>query len=85
MWETGGGDESMNHTLGCHCGKLRGELDSSAPINRGICYYKDCQAFTFALGEEASVLDAQGGTDILQTMPSAFDSRPAKNTWVVCG
>lgn len=43
----------------------------SAPVNRGICYCKDCQAFACFLGGAERILDARGGTDIVQTSPRA--------------
>jgi hypothetical protein len=37
--------------------------------NRGICYCKDCQAFAHFLGDAARVLDARGGSDVIQVLP----------------
>jgi len=58
------------YLISCSCGGFQAELEEQAPINRGICYCKDCQAFAVALGQEETVLDDQGGTDILQTAPA---------------
>ncbi len=38
--------------------------------NRCVCYCRDCQAFAHFLGRADDILDAQGGTDIVQTNPS---------------
>jgi hypothetical protein len=39
-------------------------------VNRAICYCDDCQAFLHYLGR-ADLLDAHGGTDIVQVAPAA--------------
>ena len=62
----------MTHRWHCRCGKLAGEVDAGAVVNRGICYCKDCQAFAYFLGAPARILDARGGTDIVQTSPQAL-------------
>lgn len=56
--------------LSCKCGALKGVLHGASPSTgtRVVCYCKDCQAFARHLGAHA-VLDAQGGTDIYQTLP----------------
>jgi len=53
----------------CRCGTLQGTLAEAAWSNRVICYCDDCQAFPAALGCADTVLDARGGTDIVQTGP----------------
>lgn len=40
-------------------------------MNRAICYCDDCQAFLHHLGR-ADLLDAHGGTDIIQVPPAAL-------------
>lgn len=64
---------AATHPLRCSCGALRGEVDLSQEIvrdvNRGLCYCRDCQAFAHFLGRAHEILDAQGGTDIVQTAP----------------
>jgi hypothetical protein len=40
-------------------------------VNRAICYCDDCQAFLHHLGR-ADLLDAHGGTDIVQVAPASF-------------
>lgn len=64
----------MTYRISCKCGGFRAELEAAAPINRGICYCKDCQSFAVALGQDATVLDDQGGADIMQTAPSRLRS-----------
>jgi hypothetical protein len=56
--------------LRCRCGHVRGvarEVSPSAGFHL-VCYCKDCQAFARFL-ERPDVLDAAGGTDILQMPP----------------
>jgi hypothetical protein len=57
--------------LRCRCGAVRGELLqlSAATSNRAVCYCADCRAFAHHL-DRPDVLDAHGGTDILQLPPS---------------
>lgn len=58
----------MKSTLAirCTCGALRGEVEPSRRVNRGSCYCKDCQAFAHFLGRAEEILDAQGGTEVVQ-------------------
>jgi hypothetical protein len=66
----------MNRTieLGCRCGEVGGRLENATPdtVNRVVCYCDDCQAYVHHLGR-ADLLDAQGGSDIVQVAPSALD------------
>ena len=57
--------------LSCQCGKVRGELVDASPgnVNRIICYCDDCQAFARYLGRP-DLLDARGGSDIVQVAPA---------------
>jgi hypothetical protein len=59
--------------LRCRCGEVRGKLanPSSRTVNRVICYCDDCQAFAHHLGR-ANLLDAKGGTDIVQVAPASL-------------
>lgn len=61
---------SETHPIACACGTVRGTLDSPAWVNHAVCYCESCQAFPARLGKADEVLDARGGTDILQTSPS---------------
>lgn len=63
------------HALSCTCGKMRGYVEVSRRINRGICYCKDCQRYARYLGGKG-LLDEQGGTQVVQTLPRYlhFDS-----------
>jgi hypothetical protein len=60
-----------NATLRCRCGEVRGVVAgvSLGKVNRVICYCDDCQAFLHYLGR-ADLLDAHGGTDIVQLAPA---------------
>ncbi|SFK24589.1 DUF6151 family protein [Methylophaga sulfidovorans] len=56
----------MMHKIQCECGSLRGHIDGGGITSRVICYCSDCQAFAKYLGRPEKVLDAHGGTDIVQ-------------------
>ena len=62
----------MKMTVQCQCSKLTGTLEDVSPqtVNRFVCYCNDCQAFAHFLDREADVLDAHGGTEIMQMAPS---------------
>jgi hypothetical protein len=57
----------------CRCGEVRGVVANASPrtVNRVVCYCDDCQAFAHQLGR-ADLLNAQGGTDIVQVAPAAL-------------
>ena len=59
--------------LRCRCGEVRGSVTNPSPraANRVICYCDDCQAFAHHLGR-ADLLDAHGGTDIVQVAPASL-------------
>ena len=44
---------------------------SPQKVNRVVCYCDDCQAFAHQLGR-ADLLNAQGGTDIVQVAPASL-------------
>jgi uncharacterized protein DUF6151 len=60
----------LNLPLRCRCGHVHGVASRVSPSTgcRVLCYCKDCQAFARFL-ERKDVLDAAGGTDILQMPP----------------
>lgn len=60
----------VNHVLQCRCGSLKGYVETSNPVNRAVCYCKDCQAFAHFLGRPSEILDGNGGTDVIQTLPA---------------
>lgn len=62
----------INLALQCSCGKVKGVLKGVTPRagTRVVCFCADCQAFAHRLDKEAEILDAHGGTDILQVLPS---------------
>jgi hypothetical protein len=57
----------------CRCGEVRGRVLEATPVtvNRVICYCADCQAFLHYLGRP-DLLDAHGGTDIVQIAPASM-------------
>jgi hypothetical protein len=59
----------MQHPLQCRCGTVKGWISDTPSANRVVCYCRDCQAFARFLGQESETLDAQGGSDVVQTLP----------------
>ena len=59
--------------LRCKCGAVRGRFTDyrRERSNRVTCYCDDCQAFARWLGR-TDVLDAHGGSDIVQVAPAAL-------------
>lgn len=59
--------------ISCRCGKVRGRVADVSPstVNRVVCYCDDCQAFAHHLGR-ADLLNAQGGSDIVQVAPATM-------------
>jgi hypothetical protein len=57
----------------CRCGEVAGVVANASPqkVNRVVCYCDDCQAFLHQLGR-ADLLNAQGGTDIVQVAPASL-------------
>ena len=60
----------MNHPLQCRCGSVKGYVTDPQRANRAVCYCRDCQAFAHFLGRAGDILDSQGGTDVIQTLPA---------------
>ena len=62
--------------LRCRCGEVTGQVSDASPsnLNRVVCYCSDCQAFAHYLGR-ADLLDAQGGSDIVQAAPARVTFR----------
>lgn len=60
----------MSIRLRCRCGKLQGELDTAAVAARAKCYCTDCRAFARFLGNEITLLDGAGGTEVAAALPS---------------
>ncbi|MDR7152061.1 hypothetical protein J2W49_004037 [Hydrogenophaga palleronii] len=57
------------HPLRCRCGTLQGHVELNGISNRMVCYCLDCQTFARFLGRPEDVLDAQGGSEVVQTAP----------------
>ena len=59
--------------LSCRCGAVHGRVKDVAPssVNRIVCYCRDCQAYMHQLGR-SDLLDAHGGSDIVQVAPAAI-------------
>ncbi len=60
----------MAYPIRCTCGKLKGTFSPDQNINRCVCYCANCQAFARFLQREQEILDAMGGTRIIQTIPA---------------
>jgi Family of unknown function (DUF6151) len=60
----------VNHPLQCRCGAVKGYVTDPRRVNRAVCYCRDCQAFAHFLGRAGDILDSQGGTDVIQTLPA---------------
>jgi hypothetical protein len=59
----------MKHSMRCGCGTIRGEVETGRSAGRAVCYCRDCQDYARFLGSPVPVLDAQGGTEIVATVP----------------
>ena len=59
--------------LSCRCGAVHGHVSNVSPssVNRIVCYCADCQAYIHQLGR-LDLLDAHGGSDIVQVAPAAI-------------
>lgn len=57
--------------LRCRCGEVEGRVVDASPasVNRAVCYCDDCQAYLHHLGR-TDLLNAKGGTDIVQVAPA---------------
>jgi hypothetical protein len=64
---------STRAELRCRCGEVRGFVADASPrtVNRIVCYCDDCQAFAHRIGR-ADLLDAHGGSDIVQLAPASL-------------
>jgi hypothetical protein len=67
------GKMGKNAALQCRCREVRGLVTNASPdaVNRVVCYCADCQAFLHHLGR-TDLLDANGGTDIVQVAPASL-------------
>src|SRR5690554_6746798 len=63
----------MTHPIRCSCGAVKGTLRRPGAAGHAICYCNDCQAFARFLGKSVEVLDAQGGTEIIQIQPGQLN------------
>lgn len=58
----------------CSCGTLRGVVRGISRRNgkRAICHCDDCQKYAHFLQRADDILDAHGGTEVLQTSPACL-------------
>ncbi len=61
--------------ISCTCGKVRGIARnlSSSSSNHVVCSCKGCQSYAHYLGRTDDMLDADGGSNIVQLNPASFD------------
>ena len=59
----------MNHPLQCRCGTIKGHVALPGMASRAICFCRDCQAFARFLERADTILDENGGTAIVATLP----------------
>jgi hypothetical protein len=64
---------SQDAALRCRCGEVRARVSNASPgtVNRLLCYCDDCQAYLHHLGR-TDLMNAQGGTDIIQVAPASL-------------
>jgi len=62
----------INVRLRCQCGSVQGTATHITPSsgNRVVCCCDDCQAFATFLGQDNTVLDEFGGTEVFQVSQS---------------
>ena len=58
-----------DRTLHCRCGAMRWRIADDARGTHAACYCADCQTFARHLGAGDDWLDAEGGTEVFQTVP----------------
>lgn len=59
----------MNYPLRCQCGAIEGYVASPQVAGHAVCYCRDCQAFARFLGAPERILNDQGGTRVVATLP----------------
>lgn len=57
----------MSHRIECQCGALQGQLEEPQRAVRGVCYCKDCRAYSNFLGKRSEVHDELGGAEFVAT------------------
>jgi hypothetical protein len=64
---------STQAELRCRCGEVVGVVTNASQrtVNRVVCYCDDCQAFAHQFGR-ADLLNAKGGSDIVQVAPASL-------------
>lgn len=56
--------------LRCWCGSIEGTVTNAASASQLVCYCEYCQAYAHLLGRPQRLLDDNGGTRLLQTLPA---------------
>lgn len=61
--------------ISCSCGKVKGVAHNLSPSNSNhvLCSCKGCQSYAHYLGRTDDMLDAEGGSNIVQINPSSFE------------
>lgn len=65
--------------LACRCGAVQGRVTDAVAgrTNRMVCYCDDCQAYLHQL-RRTDLLDAHGGTDVVQVAPACLSFQLGK-------
>lgn len=58
----------MSHRFQCQCGSLQGLVGEPQQTVRGVCYCKDCRAYSQHLSTTALTHDSQGGAEFVATL-----------------
>lgn len=62
----------MKMNIECDCGAVKGIIESKHLKGyRAICLCDDCQAYAHYI-QRADILDVNGGSDVIPTMPSHY-------------
>lgn len=57
----------MTYRFQCQCGAIRGHLSHPQLALRGVCYCRDCRAYSNHLGTASRTHDALGGAEFVAT------------------
>ncbi|MFW2543601.1 DUF6151 family protein [Primorskyibacter sp. 2E107] len=61
---------SKSRKLQCNCGQMQWQVERAEAGTHLACYCKDCQTYVNHLDQAARFLNDNGGTELVQTVPS---------------
>ncbi len=70
---------AMIYALRCRCGTIQGQVDTAQSADRALCYCKDCQAYARFLSGQLDMLNSQGGTEIIASLPRSVHFTAGKD------